>query len=420
MKKFLLGTTALISLSAASAAMAGGSHAPAAAAPANTGGLTVMVGGNFNFQSAMIDQDETVGGALANTGSADLEFRNDTTINITAAGSTEDFDYGAVVEMEGDSSADKYAGATSVAAPTATGSDTVNSDKTYLYIENDSFGRVEAGATAGVSQTMEVDASNIARATGGIGGDSLINVDTAGTQTLDFIRRPNLSVADADYTHPDSNKITYYTPRFSGFQLGASFTPESDDSGTAFATASDVDGGYENVISAGLGFEGDVADGVTLMAAAVGEWGDAQSTTFGTAPAVEDLSAYSLGLGVEFEGFSVAGNWANLGDSGTAIANTTGEDDGTYWTLGAAYENGPYGVSVTYLDSSRGTGLASAGTVDTGEHELTNLVVGADYQMAPGLTPYVEASWFDMNNGSTAAAFDNSGNTVLVGAEVAF
>jgi hypothetical protein len=58
MKKFLLGTTALISLSAASAAMAGGSHVAAAVAPANTGGLTVMVGGSLIFQSAFINKDE--------------------------------------------------------------------------------------------------------------------------------------------------------------------------------------------------------------------------------------------------------------------------------------------------------------------------------------------------------------------------
>jgi hypothetical protein len=30
---------------------------------------------------------------------------------------------------------------------------------TFLFVENDSFGRFEAGATASVSQTMEIDAS---------------------------------------------------------------------------------------------------------------------------------------------------------------------------------------------------------------------------------------------------------------------
>lgn len=413
MKKFLLGTTALISLSAASAAMAGGSHAAADAAPANTGGLTVMVGGNFNFQSAFIGQDENTD--LGNNESKGTAFRNDTTINITAAGSTEDFDYGAVVELEGDTSADKDGTA---------GSET-NSDKTYLYVENDTFGRFEAGATAGVSQTMEVDASNIARGTGGVDGDSLYNVDLVGNNTNTatgaintFITAPNLVVAKNDNTSPDTNKISYYTPRFSGVQLGLSFTPDTGDSGTAAGVTDNISGDYENVISAGLGFESDL-EGVGLTASVVGEFGEAESTTFGSAGTIEDLSAYSAGLQLEVDGFSVAGNFADLGESGTLITATQ-NDESSYWTLGAAYENGAYGVSVTYLEATTGTGAAAGAGSNTGEHEFSNLVLGADYQMAPGLTPYVEFAMFDQENGSTTAGDDNSGEVVLVGAEVAF
>jgi len=406
MKKFLLGTTMLISVSAASAAYAGGSHAPAAAAPANTGGLTVMVGGNYNFQSANIDQDIEAATQRGNS------FRNDTTINVTAAGSTDSFDYGAVVELIADSSANN-------AGATGNKNGDIGGNKTYLYIENDSFGRFEAGQNVGAQNTLEVDASRIARGTGGINGDWVYGVNpvaTAGSNTLgtSYLVTPNLPTGDEDTDAGLSNKITYYTPRFSGFQAGITYSPDTGNRGSATPTPLTGQAGqFEGVIAGGVNFESDIADGVGLMASIVGVQGNAEVNT------VNDLSAYSLGLGLEFEGFSVAGSWADLGDSGV-VSTATVNDESEFWTLGAAYENGPYGVSVTYLDSTLGTGVAAGAGNGTGENELTNLVVGADYQMAPGLVPYVEASFFDLEAGSTTATFDNSGTAVLVGANLAF
>ncbi len=411
MKKFLLGTTALISLSAASAAMAGGSHAPAAAAPANTGGLTVMVGGSLNFQSAFINQDEDA--ALGNANESDMVFTNDTRINVTAAGSTEDFDYGAVVSLFADTGADRDARIAT--APTQFGA----GDKAYIYVENDSFGRVEGGANVSASDSMEVDASRVARATGGVDGDATYYITPGGTTAATtsglstWRTRSNLDLGGDASNAAIANKLTYYTPRFSGFQLGVSFTPDTGNIGTTNSLSLDNDAGqFENVFAGGISFEGDVSDGVTLMASAVGETGSSQVST------VNDLSEYSLGLGLEFEGFSVAGNYSDLGDSGLATAATVNTDS-SLWSIGAGYENGPYGVSVTYLDATSGTGVAQGAAVG-GENEFTNLVVGADYQMAPGLTPYIEAAFFDAEAGATNATEQNSGEVILVGANLAF
>jgi hypothetical protein len=400
MKKFLLGTTALISLSAASAAMAGGSHTPAAVEPANTGGLTVLVGGTVDFQSAFINQDEN--GTIGNENSRNEIFRNDTTINVTAAGSTDSFDYGAVVELIADNEDDK--------------NNEEGSRKTYLYVENDSFGRVEAGQNVGASSTLEVDASTIARASGGVDGDTLYNVNLGGAVLggAAFIASPNLPTGDSETDAGNATKLTYYTPRFSGVQLGVSYSPDTGNRGSADGISNDNDTGeYENVFAGGLNFQSDIADGVGIMASAVSEFGNAEDTT------LNDLQAYSLGLGFEFEGFSVAGNYADLGDSGLSTGANV-NDESSYYTLGAAYENGPYGVSVTYLDSTSGSGAPAGGAADTGEHNFTNLVIGADYQMAPGLTPYIEYANFDFESGSTTAARDNTGNVVLVGAELSF
>ncbi|MDX1950077.1 MAG: porin [Rickettsiales bacterium] len=397
MKKLLLATSALVGL-ASSAALAGGGHAPVtgSATSANAGALNVMVGGFVNVEHAIGDQDNAANSqGITSPGTAgqlrDASFTNDAEIHVTVAGSAEDFDYGGVVELNAQiDNTDAEGG--------------LNADRVFIFGENDSFGRVEFGGNAGASQSLEIDASNIARGTGGIEGTwwNYVDIDSD-NNAVNYIIQPNLVIAEQDQRGSDVSKITYYTPRFSGVQLGVSYTNDSGDLGSANTLSGTQNAGqYDEVFSGGINFEQNF-DGVDLALAAVGETGQAETST------VNDLSAYSFGGKLGAEGFSVAGNWADLGDSG--LATTATEDSQTYWTAGAAYENGPYGVSVTHLNSEQGQGTVS--------NELANTVVGADYQLAPGLTPYVEAAFFELDAGSTARA-DNDGNVVVLGAELSF
>jgi hypothetical protein len=415
MKKLLLASTALVGF-AATAAQAGGGHVPAeATAPANSGGITVMVGGHMNFEGSYTDQDGNAGvndrsgqpgltGIPDVAGSAgnarDVHFATpNTEINVTAAGSTENFDYGAVVELNADVNGDVEG-------------DGGNADKTFLFVESDDFGRVEMGANTGAEGALEVDASNIARATGGIEGNWWHYVDvngvskTSGTNltTSQFRLEPNLIIDDAEATTQDANKLTYYTPRFGGVQFGASYIPNTGDlgSGLNLATKNSATNAFTDVFTGGANYEANL-EGVGLTLAAVGETGQANNTN------VNDLNAYSVGGKVEVEGFSVAGNWADQGDSG--LASTATNNDQTYWTAGAAYENGPFGVSATYLDAQQSSNNVINNT--------SNVVLGADYQLAPGFTPYVEAAFFKLDDGTFANA-DNKGSVLLMGAELNF
>ena len=411
MKKFLLGTTALVGLAAVSSgAMAGGAHNAASASDvtANPGGLTVMVGGFIDVQHAVIDQEEAAGIISSSTGASaaasvgntkDAAFTNDAEIHITVAGSTEDFDYGGVVELQSAVSNDFEGEGT-------------DADKVYIFVEGDEFGRVELGSNSGASQTLEIDASNIARATGGIEGDwwHYVDFDGIGAGTTNstsghFKIEPNLVVADGDATTEDANKITYYTPRIAGFQAGVSYTPDTGDVGTAASITADNNGDFENVWVGGVNYEIE-AEGVGVALAAVGEFGESEANN------TEDLTAYSFGGKVEFEGFSLAGNWADLGDSG--LSTTATEDEQSYWTVGGAFENGPYGISATYIQSEQVGAAGATGDTD----ELSNIVVGADYQLAPGLTPYVEAAFFEFDEDSVST--DNEGSVVILGAELSF
>jgi hypothetical protein len=401
MKKFLFGTTALISAATlSSAAFAGGMDTSSAAggkmasksSSVAAGGLGVSVGGFIDFQAGFGDQDSAF---ETGVNSREAKFQNDTEIHISVDGKADNgLKYGAVIELNADVSGDGDA-------------DGGNADKTYIYLES-TAGRVELGSTSTVTSNQQVSAASIARATGGIDGDwyDFANIGAA------FIRTQELPAAESGEgsTREDSNKIAYYSPVFSGLQFGLSFAPDEGDSGTiagatgectTLAGTTCLVGDVENSWGVGLTYATQY-ENVDVNASIVGEFGSAE------AAGVEDTSAWGIGLALGFQGFSIAGSWTDWADSG--LATGTANDNQESWTLGAAYETGPFGVSVTYLESEAGGAT---------EQEFNNLVLGADYQLAPGLVPYVEVSFFDTDDNNVATT-DNDGSVVLVGAELSF
>lgn len=362
MKKVLLGTTALIgALGFASVA--------AADAP------RVTVGGFIDFQAAHVSED-------LDGGRRDYGFRNDTEVHFRVDGRTDaGLGYGAVVELEADVTAD------------TTGSG-LNSDRTYIYLDGD-WGRFELGSNSDAASALKVDASTLARATGGIDGDWF---RFAVAPAAGFIVRPDLPVSHGGVLTPgateNATKITYYSPRFSGFQVGLSFAPNTGDRGQT-SQYFDLNGQFEDVISGGVSYNNQF-DQVALGLSATFEIGDS------TVPALEDLEAWALGASVGFGGFSVA---ASYGD----VEGFAGANDADYWTLGGAYDFGSFGLSATYLDSSVDTGA--------GDNDFQNLSLGADYAAAPGLTPYVELNFFEYDG---VAGLDNDGTVFIVGTQLAF
>jgi predicted porin len=88
-----------------------------------------------------------------------------------------------------------------------------------------------------------------------------------------------------------------------------------------------------------------------------------------------------------------------------------GSDSSThFWTVGGAYETGPFGASVTYLNSK----VDNGGT----HNDFSNLSFGVDYKLAAGLTPYAEVNVVKLD--PTGTANDNDATVVLVGTQLAF
>jgi len=360
MKKILLGTSALIA-----------AFSMAASASAET--PTVKLGGYIDFQAGYVSDDY-------DTAQHGHGFRNETRVDVSVDGkSDQGLGYGAFISLEADATGNSDTG-------------NLNANKTFVYLDGN-WGRFELGTNTDVATALKVDAASIAHGTGGIDGDwyKFANDQLVPTG---FIIRPDLPMSHNEATE-NATKINYYTPRFSGFQLGASYTPDSGDKGQTVARSDNTLGQAQDVFTGGINYANEFS-GVGVALSATGEIGNSESSL------LEDLGAYALGAKLSYMGWSLAGSYGNWSDS-LNVNNA----DADYWTAGLAYDGGPFGASVTYLNS------------EFGNNDFENWSIGADYKLAPGLTPYAEVNFYEQDASSTLIP-DNDGTTVLIGTELAF
>ncbi len=231
-----------------------------------------------------------------------------------------------------------------------------------------------------------------------------------------------------------SRKINYYTPEYNGFQAGLTYTPDARNSGQdnigILGRLNSTENPYtqpaaKNAISGGLSWTGKFEKNQSLKVSVVGETSNTTVTAADKAVGNKYYDAKSVIVGGQYsyEDFSVAASYGNQGKSGFA-KNTTGVGlkGGSFWTLGAAYVQGPVGASVTYMNST------------LNKNTLNLISLGLDYQVAPGLLPYAEVTYFTAKGKNTytaptavvpaatnaAGAYKNKGTAFILGTKLMF
>ncbi|MEM8952022.1 MAG: porin [Pseudomonadota bacterium] len=301
-KKLLLSSTALV-----------GAFALATPALAD---IEVTLSGQVEF-GASVGDEETVDDAERG-----YTFFMDSETKIEAEGAAENgINYSAKVELETDADAG--------------GSEAFNADETRLAFWG-GFGRVELGREDGAADNMFVGGEDFQAGTGGIDGDSA-NLALPG-------------VTDSG----DAAKVTYFTPRVSGFQLGASYTVDTGDAEGDNDDADDI----EDHVELGANFTTS-AGGADITLTAVASIGDGEDAVG------DDLEDYGIGGGVEFGGLGIG--------AGYIIKEDLAEGDA--FTVGATYGFGPANVSAGY----------SYDDPDGGD-EVGVFSLAADYGLFPGVT----------------------------------
>ena len=196
----------------------------------------------------------------------------------------------------------------------------------------------------------------------------------------------------------DANKITYYTPRIAGFQLGMSFVPnvEQDMDGSVAST----DTVYGNGVAIGLNFKRRF-DHVSIGVAG-------GYTTWLTQPFGHpggNPEGYSAGFEVGIGAITLGGGYMyinNLFDGGGNV--TDDAQDGYGYTLGLGYKAGPNRVGAAY-HHGRVEGKAA---ID-GEDRADLVFLAAERTIGPGVRISLSAFWADWVGEDPGPDDDNDG-----------
>lgn len=311
MKKTLLGTTALVAVGL----LAG----PALASDP----LKVTVGGNVVTGFYVIDLDDIGGVSFQDTKVA-VVARN---IDIIAEGT---LDNGLTVGVDAKLMLGTDFGNTNNYNANTNGAATFR--QLFAYLEG-GFGRFEIGGTDGAAYKMHYTSPWFVP---GNGVDSP-NIYNAALPEMTAVRVSTFSLLATN-----ANKVSYFTPRLAGFQLGGSYTPEASVTNVkanSFGILSS-DKTTEEVYEIALNYAGTIGG---LDLGLDGFYTAGSSTTPNASP-----EEYGFGANVGIWGFTLGAGYYNSFDFSLAAGVAPGDGD-EVWTVGLSYATGPWTVGAAYL-----------------------------------------------------------------------
>ena len=362
MKKLLVASTALVAFAAVNSAQA--------ADP-----IKVSVGGYLHEWVGYVDQDKDAQESWAEVtvhSESELYFRGNTTL-----------DNGLTIGVN----IDLY-----------TAQDNQGVDDVFVQISSDSLGKIRLGQTKGAAYALSHTAPNF----GAMGHNDGDLEDWA-----------NDTVVTVNQTHTasesnDGQKIVYWTPNFAGFQAGASYGLDVNNSADDPINVGTV--GSNTAFDAGIAYNGDF--GGVSVGADVTYQRNFNGGTTGTG--VEDREAWRGGLSVGVAGFTIGGSYRNTDNEGS-VKNI----DASGWDVGVAYATGPYGVSLSYLSLEQDNAVNPAV-----EDSDKSWVLGGSYDMGAGVKLVGSVFSAEYENGNVNTVVNNTSDNeafgVVTGIEVNF
>lgn len=291
-----------------------------------------------------------------------------------------------------------------------------NLDQVFLFAEG-AAGKFEFGNIYAVNQKMKTGPASFARGAGGINGKYLEGVNLAAANS--FILLAQSPIGHGGYASnasqknnfralkdnsfdgvEDSNKISYTTPRIEGLQIGASYAPNSQNSGaTATKYYHNSVATIKDVLSFGVNYAQDF-DNLGVEISATAEKGRVKKT----ADARQNLFAYDMATTLTYFGFSLGasyGSWQN------SLQKSAEASAANYYTLGLGYGFGPVAASLTSIKSK------------FQKNDYAAISLGLDYKLAKDLMPYVELTKFTLKPSGTSFK-TNQGYVFLTGILISF
>ena len=274
-------------------------------------------------------------------------------------------------------------------------------DENYAFIEG-SFGRILIGSENSAMYLMNFAPPDVGAGINSGDQTAWISETTSSSVFRSAFGSTNIEVLPADN---DSQRLSYFTPRISGFQFGVSYAPDASNGGDDQAQG-DKTAVVTNLFAVGANYRnkfGDVDLGIS------GTWGTGDAPTNGG----DDPAAFSLGATLGYGGFQVGASYASQYQQNTASA----ANRGIGYAIGASYTTGPVGVSLNYFHGSANSGVA--GVSSRNKH---NTISGnVSYALGPGVSlagTIGHTDWEGVT--STGANADNKGMWAVVGLRLRF
>ena len=403
MKKALIGTTALV----AAGLFSGGAFA---ADPIKLG-----LSGNFRAMLGYVNQDDGVG--QAGRDRRDFGIGHDSKINFTGKTTLDNgIEVGVAIELEPESDAlgsrNNGDANTAAAGAVANGNrfsigETDIIDEAYIYIENQNqWGRIELGDRDGAANKMNnLGPFVLGTSIVGVATMQAVSAPGAGNQAGNPILAPGSRGSLAG----DGTKVTYYTPRFAGIQLGASYTPDRVENQGRFG----IGIAAIDVTTLAPGAQGDILDVAANYVMTFGDFnvranigitrGDQESTAVGTF----DEDELVVGGQVSWGAFAFGGSYLK----GDVNVNTGGaanrKEDETILRLAGTYSIGPWLAGLEY---ARKAVDQTAG----GEDKVTIWGLAARRTLGPGVTIGAGIRRWDWEDNANVLANENEATEVLV------
>tara|TARA_R110002072_G_scaffold268969_1_gene428069 strand:- start:1434 stop:2495 length:1062 start_codon:yes stop_codon:yes gene_type:complete len=353
MKKLLLASVAVSGLAFA-------------AAPAYAE-IDLTVDGYFKGYGAVVDQDETAG-----TDVNAFDILRDTELHI---GGETTLDNGLTVGAHFELSVDQA-------------DDNAAINESYVYFSGN-WGRVNFGGEDGAGYLLQVAAPS---------ADS--NVDGLRQYIQPFATTGGLTSTRLDYDMNPSgkaDKLTYLSPIFSGFQVGLTMSPDTDNAsdfgGVGTETTTPLDD-ISETYEIGARYEGQFQN-VGVIAGA----GYSHGEQNGTAAALDDRKVWNVGLDLDIGPFGIG---ASYSEDNNAL------DTGDTETLvvGVDYTTGPFKLGATYFNADTDNGV-----------EFDRYTGGVTYQYGPGMSFRGSIQHLEQDNNGAA---DADGTALLLGTQINF
>lgn len=257
-------------------------------------------------------------------------------------------------------------------------------DESFLFIKG-SFGEVLIGSenSAGYKMTYAApDVTFLNVNSGSLTAFIPFSGGIGGTNVGDDVFRATLGTTYIENAgNNDANRITYFTPRFAGFQLGTSYARDRDEANGPVNNNTQL----TDIFDIGANYVNSFGD---FDVAISGRWGIA-SDPF----SMRNPEIWGAGINLGYGGFTIGGSFAEQ--------NNTQTSDGHSYDAGISYETGPWGFSFTYM---HGENVDNENAAAGAKEELDQYLLGLRYQLAESVTLNAFAAYADFDEALNDAA----------------